>query len=146
VSDEEFASDLEESICFLLRDGDSYSFLHRSFQEYFTALFLAQRQLEHSEEIIEAIANKQIYDNVLSLLVDMNREAFETKYFKRKLKEFEHRLSKIDIEKNPREMYRLLYNALHIDLLDEENDIAIGHADEKEMEHYLYIAISLLFG
>jgi hypothetical protein len=44
VDPDSFINDLQESICIMLRDGDQLAFLHRPFQEYFTALFLANRE------------------------------------------------------------------------------------------------------
>lgn len=39
---EKYVFDLVNSICVLYREGLNYKFTHRSFQEYFTAIFLKE--------------------------------------------------------------------------------------------------------
>ena len=58
-----------------------YSFLHRSFQEYFVAVFLADRRVPRMGELFLPIASRFPSDSVISLLIEMNKEAFEEKYF-----------------------------------------------------------------
>ena len=54
---DKFIEDITGKICLIYRDGQNYYFVHRSFQEYFTAYFFS-RQLE------------QNYDAVLDLLME----------------------------------------------------------------------------
>lgn len=76
-----FMDDLLNSVCFLFRDGLVYKFIHRSFQEYFVALFL----IELTDEILSNIAKKlinsdsnlTISDDVLLMFGDMAKERFE---------------------------------------------------------------------
>jgi len=50
--------DLVESVCIMQEDGLNYSFVHRSFQEYFAALFVANYHGPKLEEYVYAIMNR----------------------------------------------------------------------------------------
>jgi hypothetical protein len=80
VEADAFLRDLHESVSILIKDGTEYSFIHRSFQEYFVAVFLAERQLASARQIIDAMV--LMPDSmVIELLYEMNKDAFESKYF-----------------------------------------------------------------
>ncbi len=113
VSDQMMVNDLQESICLLLRDGESLSFLHRSFQEYFTALFLAYRDAPQIGKIIETVVENLYEDTAIPMLVDMNKPAFEAKYFKKKLEKFCKDLSKVDISSNPLSVFKMIFSSIH---------------------------------
>lgn len=74
--------DLSESISILLKEGEVFSFLHRSFQEYFTAVFLADRQLPNIPDLFLSVAARFPRDSVIPLLMEMNKDAFEAKCLK----------------------------------------------------------------
>ena len=115
VDPQMFVNDLEESICLLLKDGAYFSYLHRSFQEYFAALFLANRQVDGIGEIIASINNKLDDNNVISLLVGINRDSFEAKFFRQALQELIVVLRPIDPYKEPLKMFKLFYKAISFD-------------------------------
>ena len=48
--------DLEESVCLIQKEGTSYFFVHRSFQEYFTAVFLAMCPEDIRDEFIDRVS------------------------------------------------------------------------------------------
>ncbi len=54
--------DINKNLCLIIRDGNSYNFIHRSIQEFFCACFIKNRP----EDI-----SKKIYDKILK-----NNEAF----------------------------------------------------------------------
>ena len=41
VTSQDFLTDLTDNLCIMYREGNKYHFIHRSFQEYFTARYLA---------------------------------------------------------------------------------------------------------
>jgi hypothetical protein len=67
---DDFLFDIEEAVCLFVKEGSSYFFVHRSFQEYFTALFLANCAEEIRNEFIEQVAVRY-WDSVLPMLFDM---------------------------------------------------------------------------
>jgi len=80
--------DLIDNICIILRDGEKFAFLHRSFQEYFSALFLSTRDFDAFFPCVDQIA-KRDYDtmSVLVFLAEMNRDLFERRYAGPKIRE-----------------------------------------------------------
>jgi NACHT domain-containing protein len=115
VDEQMFVNDLQESICLFLEDGDSLSFLHRSFQEYFSALFLAQRDVPQIGKIIELVVGSVREDNVISMLIDMNRPAFEAKFYKDGVRKLYLALEKADPEKHPLKIFKMFFSGIHYD-------------------------------
>lgn len=133
VDDQMFVNDLQESICLLLKDGDSLSFLHRSFQEYFTALFLAQRDAPQIGKIIDLLVESSREDNVVAMLIDMNKPAFENTYFVDAIRKLASALHKIEIGKHPNKVFKMLFSDIHYDGdADElENKVTVMISDKK---------------
>jgi predicted NACHT family NTPase len=71
-------SDLTTAACILARDGTTYQFSHRSFQEYFTAYFLNKATMERKERLIKTLCVRGArQDAVLDMLFGMNRPLVE---------------------------------------------------------------------
>lgn len=70
--------DLTESTSLIQRDGLNYTFVHRSFQEYFTAAFLRELADEEMCVGIDALAERGQTDNVLFMLRDMQGNRFDS--------------------------------------------------------------------
>lgn len=68
--------DIEEAVCLIMKEGNSYFFVHRSFQEYFTAVFLANCPEESRDEFIDQVTTRY-WDNVLPMLFDMAQNQIE---------------------------------------------------------------------
>ncbi|MGG0487160.1 NACHT domain-containing protein [Priestia aryabhattai] len=90
-SSEDFITDIVESICLLYLDGLKYNFQHRSFQEFFTAKFILNLPDKKQFDIISKLIDKRYgsleSDNVLNLIIEMEREKFEKVFLIPKLKE-----------------------------------------------------------
>ena len=91
--------DLTESLCLLVLDGDSTSFAHRSFQEYFAAWFYTQNDIAERQVVNSLFERKT--DSVVSLAFALNKEKVEMSYIVPKLSEAEKNFKFIDIETNP---------------------------------------------
>lgn len=76
VSNEDFLFDIEEAVCLIMREGPSYFFVHRSFQEYFTAVFLANCAQSIRDDFISKVSVRH-WDNVLPMLFDMASSQIE---------------------------------------------------------------------
>lgn len=74
---EDFRKDLHESVAMLQADGLRYTFSHRSFQEYFTALFLSTDAYVDFYEFLDRIIARQETDTVVDRLREINRGKFE---------------------------------------------------------------------
>ena len=73
--------DLANSLCVIYKDGLKYRFSHRSFQEYFTAVFLKELSDENLQkygiQMIKYDTLRATHDNVFTMLHDMTEERFE---------------------------------------------------------------------
>lgn len=90
-----YISDLVNSLCVLYKEGINYKFTHRSFQEFFSALFLR----ELSDESMEQMGKQLIfrdpfrisYDSVFDMLYDMSEDRFERNILLPILKDYEQK-------------------------------------------------------
>ena len=77
---DKFIEDITGKICLIYRDGENYYFVHRSFQEYFTAYFFS-KQLEQSyDAILEMLLERDETDQdsmVLPMLYAMDKKKTE---------------------------------------------------------------------
>ena len=83
VNAENVIFDMYEAVCLIQKEGLSYFFVHRSFQEYFTALFLANCPDETRDDFLERV-NSRPWDNVLGMLYDMAAEQLEPSWIAKK--------------------------------------------------------------
>ena len=71
--------DLLESICILQEDGLEIGFAHRSFQEYFAAVYLVNMPQDKLKELLPQLARRGT-DSVFTMMNDMNHDLFESSY------------------------------------------------------------------
>ena len=76
---EKVLNDLIESICLLQKEGFEFSFVHRSFQEYFCALFISQAKAGIVARYLES-GKFRLRDNVIPLLYGMIPERVEEEW------------------------------------------------------------------
>ena len=71
----DFLLDLTQNLCIMYREGDNYGFIHRSFQEYFTAVYLMSgydSNLKDVGEYFEDVNGGRNYgDKTFDMLYDM---------------------------------------------------------------------------
>jgi energy-coupling factor transporter ATP-binding protein EcfA2 len=65
-------TDLTRSICLLHLDGLNYTFTHRSFQEYLSAVFLSKLEHESRRTLLTNVLKNIETDNVIELLYSIN--------------------------------------------------------------------------
>jgi hypothetical protein len=92
---QKYLSDLEKSTCILMRDGLQLSFSHRSFQEYFSALYISKLTSENRPKLLSKLCEHSSFDNVVDLLFEMNVELVEKDLILPKVKHFNKRMLKI---------------------------------------------------
>lgn len=71
---EEFQEDLTSSVCMLIKDGLTYHFIHRSFQEYFAAWYTCKLTDHEQSKLLTAyLSESDIYtaDNYFQMLFSM---------------------------------------------------------------------------
>ncbi|WP_347911345.1 NACHT domain-containing protein [Pseudomonas grandcourensis] len=77
---EDFIKDLLDSVCILQRDGLNFTFTHRSFQEYFTALFMVNYVSSDKFDLFERVVFSNSRDDVVSMIFDMNKDLIEQEW------------------------------------------------------------------
>lgn len=77
VSEKDFVDDLFEAVCMLQKDGLETAFVHRSFQEYFSAVFVTKLPPEKMRKLLENFAQRQS-DSPVGMALDMAREVVES--------------------------------------------------------------------
>lgn len=87
VQPESFLSDLTSSVCLLVKDGLQYTFVHRSFQEFFVATFVREAVPDDQEMLVEGIKRRVREDQVVRMLWEMDRSLVESMVFKPVLKD-----------------------------------------------------------
>lgn len=89
----DYIDDLVNSLCVLYKDGLKYKFTHRSFQEYFTALFLKELPDANMQQmglhLIMKDPQKAKNDNTFMMLYDMTEERVEQNILLPLLDQFE---------------------------------------------------------
>lgn len=80
-----FFQDLTNSLCMLIQDGTDYSFIHRSFQEYFVAYFINRQQENERKILLESFSQRILRDDVFTLLFGMNKNNLEGDFILAKL-------------------------------------------------------------
>ncbi|WP_180162286.1 NACHT domain-containing protein [Sinorhizobium medicae] len=87
---DDFLKDLLVTVCLLQRDGNYITFIHRSFQEYFAALFISRSPPSEIFEIIEALVSRGSVDSVISMIVQLNEGVVEQEWVLPKLRELDN--------------------------------------------------------
>ena len=89
--------DLENSLCVIFKDGIKYTFSHRSFQEYFSAVFLKELSDDNLQkygvQLIKREPFRASHDSVFEMLFDMMEERFEKNILLPLLEEIEREIT-----------------------------------------------------
>ncbi|MCL2573742.1 MAG: NACHT domain-containing protein [Defluviitaleaceae bacterium] len=97
---DKYINDLVNALCVLCKEGPTYSFSHRSFQEYFTAVYLKDQTDDIMEKrglaIIKKDVGKAIIDKTFSMLYNMAKAKFEKNILLPILSEMESDFTKGD--------------------------------------------------
>jgi uncharacterized protein YdeI (YjbR/CyaY-like superfamily) len=84
IKPEQFIKDMRECVSMLQKDGLNFSFVHRSFQEYFAAVFSVKCRSDDFTNIVNRFAQRP-QDAVLPMLLEMAREKFEQEWIEEKI-------------------------------------------------------------
>ena len=71
--------DLYEAVCLFQRDGVNTVFVHRSFQEYFCALFMANYHGPQMRAMLDKLAQRT-EDEVIPMLFEMARDKVDREW------------------------------------------------------------------
>lgn len=107
-------NDLLKSVCIIQQDGNIYTFSHRSFQEYFAAVFLSKTQSVKISRALDEIAVNIYLDNVIRILKELNEERLETEWVLPKLKIMLKRIEAYQKSGKVLDFYSVFYDAFMV--------------------------------
>jgi hypothetical protein len=119
VKEVDYLQDLLESLCILQRDGLFVSFTHRSFQEYFAAVFISRGPSISIGELLDIFCERPA-DNVLQMAFDMNRPLIEREWMLGKISAVAGRIKSEELANNIVEFGEMLFDGqIFIEIKDE---------------------------
>lgn len=128
----DFLLDLTDNLCIMYKDGDKYYFIHRSFQEYFCAVYFSTRMDDKLEKIgafFEEQQTRQYSDKTFDMLYDMIPERLDKYVFLPRLKSL---WQKCDSEDGYWTFLEEMYPAIY------HQEGNVGDCYETEPESFLY--------
>ena len=105
VAEGAFIHDITTSLSIVVKDGDIYSFIHRSFQEYFVAYFLAFREFDEWEQFVFSVITEHPNDTVIKLLRELNSDRFDRQFLLPRLRNCVDKLKTIELSSDPYFIY-----------------------------------------
>ena len=132
--------DLKKSICLIIRDGLLYTFTHRSFQEYFAAIFIINCDEVQRKKILSFSKNRIDKDNVFRLVLEMNKNIFEDDFLLENIKEIKGVIKKEKKSNEAPEVtyFRLMFEKIDI-LLSEKNEWACTLNNKDYVSFYVFM-------
>ncbi len=124
-----FIKDLSESICIMQREGLHYIFTHRSFQEYFAAFCLANFIDTRFGDICISLVGRP-NDNVLSMLLDMQRDKMETNFIIPNLKRIIDKAKLMNCHEDVVSFIRHFNCSIRVMRVDDKDRIAVSRASK----------------
>jgi len=91
LTTEKLILDLKEVVCMLQPDGLEMAFVHRSFQEYFSALFVVSLHASKVKKVVDKFS-RRLSDSVLIMARDMAQETIEREWVLPKIAEIKEAL------------------------------------------------------
>lgn len=118
----EYFKDLENSVCLIMKDGLYYRFVHRSFQEYFAAVYTTALSDYEQQKLIKCTMKRKkifsVYENYLEILGELQRKRFERNILYPILKEL-----KTEYEENGSSeewLFKKNFTRLRVKVIDEK--------------------------
>ncbi len=75
-----FGKDLVFAVCVVMRDGLKLHFIHRSFQEYFAALYILRYRGDDTIDVYNRIIMGNVANDVAQMALDIDNQAFEREW------------------------------------------------------------------
>lgn len=131
----EFLKDLTDNLCIMYQEGEKYYFIHRSFQEYFCAVFFSTRMDDKLEKIGAFFETQRrlYFDNAFDMLYDMIPERLDRYVFLPKLQSL---WQKCDLEDGYWTFLEEIYPAIY----HHEGNVENYYITEPESFLYNFIA------
>jgi hypothetical protein len=93
VNSSHYYYDIKNNMCIMQEEGDDINFIHRSFQEYFAAVYLCRKSIDDNRQFINEIVSRRGKLSAIDMFINMDRQEFERKFFIDRLAEFSHEVT-----------------------------------------------------
>lgn len=147
-----FIKDMTESVCLIQKDGLEYSFVHRSFQEYFTAIFISKTNNDNKVKLLNKFYKRK-NDSVIPMAFELDRENIEKLWIlpslKSSLSELEDLIDNKKVEKyiesisvivngiEKEILFSINYNDNHISFIDTAEKL-FSENKKNRKQNFLY--------
>lgn len=135
----DFLRDLVENLCIMYYEGGEYHFIHRSFQEYFAAVYFADNEedLPKVGEFFDGPSHKAYSDRTFDMLYDMVYEKVDRNLF---LPYLEKLFSECESQDQEEEYWNFLEKLYPI-MYHSEGEVGDGYDTEPESFTYRMIIL-----
>lgn len=129
TNSEKLLRDLLDNVCILQRDGLGYSFTHRSFQEYFTAVFMVGMSGDNKFKIFDKLIFTNPHDSVADMLFDMNQGLLESEWIIPKLRSLVVIFEDYDLDDpyNQAQFFPIIFDELLLNHDVKENHFEVAY-------------------
>lgn len=110
-----FASDLISHVCVVMRDGLNLHFIHRSFQEYFAAVYLLRYRAGDVTTLYDRLFRSVNVNDVSVMAFDLDSQAFERDWALPACRRIKEALDSVDASKRALHLLRLSWYTLRLD-------------------------------
>jgi hypothetical protein len=110
--------DAMESICVIQREGLDNVFVHRSFQEYFAALFLTRYSGDDFADQVKNINKSNNEQNIMLMLMELGPEKLEEKWVLSQLRDLVKKLRRVrpGTKSGSSAIFSAIFNSIGIDI------------------------------
>ena len=141
-NESDYIYDLTNSVCLLVKDGLNYKFAHRSFQEYFAAVYTVQLKDKDQTKLLKTWVSEDYEQCRATHYLDMLKDLEETRFFDNfiynGLKIIYEKY--ISLNKNIYELTTQLITSISIYKENDEKDILVGVKDKYLFEIIIFIS------
>ncbi len=135
--------DLLESVCIIQEDGLLFTFVHRSFQEYFAALFVSNYRGDRIAEYTEIVMSRSRTETAGPILMEMAPELVNKVWALPLLESCVQQICSIDVEVTPGEVLALLSSSIVLEKDWSVNGFAVDSLGSKILNIERYYSVDL---
>ncbi len=143
VDNAAYAQDLINSVSLLHRDGSKLYFIHRSFQEYFAAEFIARYKGTESFKVYDALVPNMIATNISPMLKIMDFDALEREWAVPALDTLLKRID--DFDGDFAKVTNLIFSTIGLMINSSGNKVTIGGYGWSDITATLY-TLEMIYG